>query len=94
MTRLYALRHQPIKGVYLTGQLLLTALVRLPVWVLISLPVRVYMFDPIACWRIDPHHRSWRPRPSWTLKQCIRIKLIRFLTYLGDQCVAEAWRAY
>ncbi|KAL1665349.1 Alpha/Beta hydrolase protein [Schizophyllum commune] len=74
MTRLYALRHQPIKGVYLTGQFLLTALVRLPVWVLISLPV------------------SWRPRPSWTLKQCVRIKLIRFLTYLGDQVGPVAFR--
>lgn len=31
------LRHQPIKGIYLTYQLLSTVLVRLPVWILLSI---------------------------------------------------------
>ncbi|KAL1742147.1 Alpha/Beta hydrolase protein [Schizophyllum fasciatum] len=67
MAGMYAFRHQPIKGVYLTGQVLLTCFIRLPYWVLVSLPV------------------PWRPRPSWTLKQCLQIKFMRYIADLGDK---------
>ncbi|TRM66729.1 Alpha/Beta hydrolase protein [Schizophyllum amplum] len=75
MAKSYALRHQPIKAVYLTGQVLATCLVRLPIWLLISLPV------------------SWRPRPSWTLKQCIIVKLVRLLNSVADQVGSLELRA-
>ena len=33
----YAFRNQPLKGLYLTYQLVTTILIRFPVWVLLSL---------------------------------------------------------
>ncbi|KAL1742139.1 Alpha/Beta hydrolase protein [Schizophyllum fasciatum] len=66
MSGVYAYRHQPVKAVYLTGQILLTCLVRLPYWTLISLP------------------RSWRPRPSWSLKQCLTVKIVRVYSRIID----------
>ena len=34
----YAFRNQPLKGLYLTYQLITTLFIRFPVWVLLSLP--------------------------------------------------------
>ena len=34
----YAFRNQPLKGLYLTYQLLSTLLIRFPIWVLLGLP--------------------------------------------------------
>ena len=48
MTKLYAYRHQPIKGIYFTGQIVLTLFVRLPFWVLTSLPRFVFSIDVVT----------------------------------------------
>lgn len=34
----YALRNQPLKGLYLIYQLISTVLVRIPLWILLSIP--------------------------------------------------------
>jgi len=34
----YTFRYQPLKGLYLTYQLIITLIIRLPLWVLLSLP--------------------------------------------------------
>ncbi|KAI4525513.1 alpha/beta-hydrolase [Schizophyllum commune Loenen D] len=51
MAELYAYRHQPIKGIYFTGQIVLTLFVRLPFWVLTSLP---------KSWRPRPSWSLWQ----------------------------------
>lgn len=54
-----ALRHQPLKALYLTYVLLTLLLFRLPVWILISLVPR------------------FRPRPTWTFRRTIFIRLLQ-----------------
>jgi hypothetical protein len=38
-----AFRRQPLKGLYLTYQLIATLLVRVPIWVLLSIPRYVFL---------------------------------------------------
>jgi len=59
MVQIYAFRHQPIRGLYLTYQAFSTLFIRVPIWVIAYLPKR------------------WRPRPSWTLKRCVILQLLK-----------------
>ena len=89
MPKVYAHCHQPSKAVYFTGQILLTCFVRLPYWLVVSLPRCVHHFqDRFFLERCSDHDgRSWRPRSSWTFKQCILVKAVQCFSRISDQYV-------
>jgi len=81
-TMSYALRHQPLKGLYLTYQLLTTLLVRFPVWVLLSLPRLDDHYPQLIITRVISDYlisvaSPLRPRKTWSFKRSVLVRLLR-----------------